>query len=173
MNKVILMGRLTADPELRQTNSGVNTCRITVAVDRRVPQGAEKQADFITVIAWNQQAEFVSRYFSKGRMIAVEGNLRTGSYDDKRYPDVKHYTTEVWADRIEFCGDKPQNGTVNTGVEYSSAQQPQQYNKPPQQYNKPPQQNAPAYNAGNNDISMSIGDFGDFEDVISDSELPF
>ena len=99
LNKVILMGRLTADPELRQTQSGVNSCRFTVAVDRNfVPQGGERQADFITCIAWRQTAEFVSRYFSKGRMICVEGNLRTGSYDDRNHPDVKHYTiTPRWS----------------------------------------------------------------------------
>ena len=110
MNKVILMGRLTADPELRQTQSGVNSCRFTVAVDRNfVPQGGERQADFITCIAWRQTAEFVSRYFSKGRMICVEGNLRTGSYDDRNHPEVKHYTTDVYVDSVYFAGDKPQN----------------------------------------------------------------
>ncbi len=166
MNKVILMGRLTADPELRQTNSGTNTCRFSVAVDRRVAQGAEKQADFINVVVWNQTAEFVSRYFTKGRMIMVEGNLRTGSYDDKRYPDVKHYTTEVWAERVEFCGDKPANGTSQGG--FSAPQQYQQ--AAPQQY--APQQQYAAQNANNNS-SLSVGDFGDFEEVIGDSDLPF
>ena len=96
LNKVILMGRLTADPELRQTPSGVSTCQITVACDRNfVSQGQERQADFITVVAWRQTAEFISRYFSKGKMIIVEGSLRTRTYDDKRYPDVRHYVTEV------------------------------------------------------------------------------
>ena len=107
MNVVCLMGRLTADPELRQTPNGVSTCRFTVAVDRSfVPQGGERQADFITVVAWRQTAEFVSRYFAKGRMIAVEGNLRTSSYPDKRYPDVKHYVTEVVAEEAYFADSK-------------------------------------------------------------------
>lgn len=161
MNKVILMGRLTADPELRQTNSGVNTCRFTVAVDRRVAQGAERQADFITVVAWDKSAEFVSRYFNKGKMILVEGHLRTGSYDDKRYPDVKHYTTEVNAERIEFCGDKGNN-----------ASQGGYGNTAPQQYQQSPQQYAPAQNANDNNASLSVGDFGDFE-AIGDGDLPF
>ena len=73
INKVILMGRLTADPELRQTQSGISSCRFTVAVDRRFADKntGERKADFINVIAWRQQAEFVSRYFSKGRMIIL------------------------------------------------------------------------------------------------------
>ena len=122
LNKVILMGRLTADPELRQTPSGVSTCRFTVAVDREfVGQGQERQADFITVTAWRQSAEFVSRYFSKGRMICVEGSIRTGSYVDKRYSDVTHYTTEVYADRVYFTGEKA------TGNQQGGNYAPQQY----------------------------------------------
>ena len=66
----------------------------------------ERQADFITCVAWRQTAEFVSRYFSKGKMIALEGSLRTGSYTDKNHSDVTHYTTEVYVDNVEFCGGK-------------------------------------------------------------------
>lgn len=107
LNKVILMGRLTADPELRQTPNGVNTCQITVAVNRNyVVQGQERQADFINVVAWRQTAEFISKYFSKGKMIIVEGSLKTRTYDDKRYPDVKHYVTEVYADNVSFGESK-------------------------------------------------------------------
>lgn len=115
LNKIILMGRLTADPELRQTNSGKNYCQITVAIDRDyTPQGQEKQADFISVVAWEKTAEFISKYFSKGRMIAVEGSLRTSTYNDKKYPDVKHYVTEVYADKAYFAGDKPQGSASLT-----------------------------------------------------------
>lgn len=112
LNKIVLMGRLTADPELKRTQSDVATCKITVAVDRDfTPKGQEKQADFISVVAWRQTAEFISKYFSKGRMITVEGGLRTGSYEDKN--GTKHYTTDVYADKVYFCGDKsdkPQQG---------------------------------------------------------------
>ena len=112
LNKIVLMGRLTADPELKKTQSDVATCKITVAVDRDfTPKGQEKQADFISVVAWRQTAEFISKYFSKGRMITVEGGLRTGSYEDKN--GTKHYTTDVYADKVYFCGDKsdkPQQG---------------------------------------------------------------
>lgn len=90
LNRVILMGRITQDLEVRQTPSGNAVLRFNVAVDRPVRQGAERQTDFITCTAWGQRAEFINRYFSKGRMIALEGQIRTGSYDDKN--GVKHYT---------------------------------------------------------------------------------
>ncbi len=166
LNKVILMGRLTADPELRQTPNGVSTCRFTVACDRNfVPQGGERQADFISVTAWRQTAEFVSRYFTKGRMIAVEGTLRTGSYPDKRYPDVTHYTTDVYADQVYFAGDKP---AQQQGGNFAPQQfaQPQQFNQPAQNAQFAPQQSAPA-------PAVSFGDFSDFEEVIGDGDLPF
>lgn len=169
LNKVILMGRLTADPELRQTPSGVSTCQITVAVDRNyTSQGGERQTDFITVVAWRQTAEFISRYFAKGRMIIVEGNLRTRTYDDKRYPDVRHYVTEVYADNVQFGETK---AAAQASGNYSQPaprqfEQPQ-YNQPAPQYTAPaPQQSAPA-------PSVSFGDLGDFEEVIGDGDLPF
>lgn len=112
MNKTILVGRLTADPELRQTQSGVASCRFTVAVDRKFADknSGEKQSDFITCVAWRQTAEFVSRYFNKGKMIALEGSLRTGKYQDKNHEDVTHYTTEVYVDNVEFVGGKGDGG---------------------------------------------------------------
>ncbi len=111
MNKVIITGRLTADPELKKTQSDVANCRFTVAVDRKFAdkETGERQADFITCVAWRQTAEFLCKYFSKGKMICVEGNLRTGSYQDKNHEDVTHYTTEVYVDNIEFCGGKNEN----------------------------------------------------------------
>lgn len=108
MNKVILIGRVCDSIELRKTQSGISSCRFTVAVDRRFADKntGERQADFITCQAWRQQAEFISRYFSKGKMIALEGTLRTGKYTDKNHSDVTHYTTEVYVENVEFCGDK-------------------------------------------------------------------
>lgn len=147
INKWIGMGRLTADPELRQTQSGVSSCNITVAVQRDFTDGSgERQSDFINVVAWRQTAEFICRYFSKGSMIAVEGQLRTRTYDDKRYPDVRHYVTEVYADKVSFCGSKNDNGEAAA--------------KPAQTAQRPAQ-TAPA------------ADLSDFEEVASDSELPF
>lgn len=163
MNKVILMGRLTADPELRQTQSGIASCRFTIAVNRRFADKntGERQADFITCTAWRQTAEFISRYFKKGSMICVEGSLRTGSYTDKNHPDVTHYTTDVFVDNAEFTGSKSdsQNSsysapTGNTG--YQATQQ----------------QAAPQQPAQNND-SMSYGSLSDFEEILSDGDVPF
>ena len=148
MNKVILMGRLTSDPELRQTQSGISSCKFTIACDRRFADKntGEKQADFITCIAWKQTAEFVSRYFNKGKMIAVEGTLRTGSYKDKKYSDVTHYTTDVLVDNVEFCGDKGNQPTVQNVVNQATAA-----GVPTETY----------------------GDLSDFEEILSDGDVPF
>ena len=110
MNKIVLIGRLTADPELRQTQSGVSSCRFTVAVERKYADKNtdKREADFISCIAWRNTADFVSRYFTKGKMIALEGSLRTGKYQDKNHSDVTHYTVDVMVDSVEFCGDKGQ-----------------------------------------------------------------
>jgi single-strand DNA-binding protein len=102
------MGRLTADPELRQTPSGVSVTRFTVAVDRGyVKAGEERKADFINVVCWRQTAEFVTRYFAKGSMIAVQGSIQTGSYEKD---GVKRSTFEIVADNVSFCGSKNESG---------------------------------------------------------------
>ena len=97
LNRVILMGRITQDLDLRQTPNGTPVLTFNVAVDRGyAKQGEDRQTDFITCVAWQKTAEFISRYFGKGRMIAIEGNLRTRTYDDKN--GSKHYVTEVYVD---------------------------------------------------------------------------
>jgi single-strand DNA-binding protein len=102
------MGRLTADPELRQTPSGVSVTRFTVAVDRGyVKAGEERKADFINVVCWRQTAEFVTRYFAKGSMIAVQGSIQTGSYEKD---GIKRSTFEIVADNVSFCGSKNESG---------------------------------------------------------------
>jgi single-strand DNA-binding protein len=102
------MGRLTADPELRQTPNGVAVTRFSVAVDRGyVKPGEERKADFINVVCWRQTAEFVTRYFSKGSMIAVQGSIQTGSYEKD---GVKRSTFEIVADNVSFCGSKNESG---------------------------------------------------------------
>ncbi|MCX7657835.1 MAG: single-stranded DNA-binding protein [Oscillospiraceae bacterium] len=155
LNKVILMGRLTADPELRQTANNVSTCRFSVAVDRNyTPKGEEKQTDFINVVAWRQTAEFVSKYFSKGSMIVVEGTLRTGSYTDKRYPDVKHYTVDVWADQVYF-GEPKRSGDGNSAASF-----------------QPVRHDAPAVQSEEN-ASFAIGNLNEFEEILGDGQLPF
>lgn len=164
MNNVILMGRLTADPELRQTQSGISCCRFTVAVNRKFKNKDTDQyeADFISCVAWRQTAEFVSRYFSKGSMICVSGSLRTGSYQDKNHSDVTHYTTDVMVDGVEFTGEKKQQGTSNN-------QQPQQQ-RPQQQQQQP----APQYTPHNAlEAGQSWGNLSDFEEILSDGDVPF
>ena len=121
LNKTILLGRITQDLELKQTPSGVSVLSFTVAVDRSYTKGEEKQSDFISCVAWKQTAEFISRYFGKGRMIAVEGNIKTGSYQNKNGETV--YTTDVVADRVEFLewGDKPQGQSMAARVDEAPA----------------------------------------------------
>ena len=169
MNKVILVGRLTADPELRQTQSGVASCRFTVAVDRRFADKntGERQADFITCIAWRQTAEFVSRYFNKGKLIAIEGSLRHNNYQDRNHPDVTHYTMDVMVDNVEFVGGKNDGGSGNGG-----SYQNNNYGAPQNNFQAPPQQAAPQQPAPNND-SMSYGNLSDFEEILSDGDVPF
>jgi len=177
MNKVILVGRLTADPELRQTQSGISSCRFTVAVDRRFADKntGERQADFITCVAWRQTAEFVSRYFNKGKMICVEGSLRNNNYQDRNHPDVTHYTMDVQVDNVEFVGGKGESGG-NSGYQGGNGgYQNNGYGAPAQNnYQAPPQQAAPAQAAPapNND-SMSYGNLSDFEEILSDGDVPF
>ena len=104
MNRVILMGRLTADPELRQTPQGTAVTRFTIAVDRRFRKEGGQQADFITCVAWRQTAEFICRFFQKGRMIAVEGQLQSRSWDSQ--DGKRQYATEVIIDNAFFTGEK-------------------------------------------------------------------
>ena len=178
MNKVILMGRLTADPELRQTQSGISSCRFTVAVNRNFVDKTtgQRQADFITCMAWRQTAEFVTRYFRKGSMICVEGSLRTGSYQDRNHQDVTHYTTDVYVDNVEFTGSKAESGT-NGGNSYNGSQNGYNNNYSNGGYNNyqvaPPQQAAPPQPAAPNNESMSYGSAGDFEEILSDGDVPF
>jgi single-strand DNA-binding protein len=103
MNKVILMGRLTRDPETKTTSTGKTMARMTLAVDRQKGKDGKKQADFISLIAWDKSAEFAEKYLAKGRQILIEGRIQTGSYEKD---GQKRYTTDVNVDRVEFCGSK-------------------------------------------------------------------
>lgn len=111
LNRVILMGRLCAEPELKQTQSGIPVCRFRIAVNRPYKKDADKQeADFIGCTAWRGTAEFVSRYFQKGSMILVEGQLRNNDYTDNN--NIKHYSFDVLAERVDFCGKKEQSDSA-------------------------------------------------------------
>lgn len=168
MNSVQIIGRLTADPKLRQTQSGVSTCRFTVAVNRKFKnQNGEYDADFISCTAWRQTAEFVSKYFIKGKMIALTGTLHTGSYTDKNHSDVTHYTTDVFVENVEFCGDK--NGGNNSGNQQQQQQRPHfdsVNDEAGKQYAQQLQQAA-------DQTAMSYGNLSDFEEILSDGDVPF
>ncbi|MBQ7187449.1 MAG: single-stranded DNA-binding protein [Ruminococcus sp.] len=188
LNKVILMGRITRDLELKQTPQGVAVLSFSIAVDRNfVKQGEERQADFINCVAWRQQAEFISRYFGKGRMIAVEGNLRTRTFDDQS--GNKRYVTEVYVDSVYFTGEKAQQGGYQQGGYpqqggyqqggypqqggYQQGGYPQQggYQNNPQQ-NSYPQAPAAGQEPDSGAAAPNISGLDDFE-VLSDDGVPF
>ena len=119
LNVVAIMGRLVADPELRTTQSGTNVCSFRIACDRNFArQGEQRQADFIDIVAWRQQAEFVSKYFQKGSLIAIEGSLQTRQYQDKN--GNNRTAVEVVANNVNFAGSKS-NGSNQGGGSYQNA----------------------------------------------------
>ena len=120
LNVVAIMGRLVADPELRTTPAGYSVCSFRIACDRSyVQQGQQRQADFIDIVAWRQQADFVSKYFQKGSMIAVEGSLQTRQYQDKQ--GSKRTAVEVVANNISFAGAKRQDSQSAPSYEQQTA----------------------------------------------------
>lgn len=122
MNIIALVGRLTSDPELKHTTSGIACSRFTIAVERAYSkQGEEKKTDFISVVAWRNSAEFLCKYFTKGQRIGVQGSVRTGSYIDTN--GIKRYTFEVYADRLEFVERREQrSSSANTDENFSENQ---------------------------------------------------
>lgn len=128
INSVILMGRLTADPELRTTSSNLSVLSFSVAVERNYQgQGQERQTDFINCVAWRQNADFISRYFRKGNMIAIEGSIQTRSYEDRN--GNKRTAVEVIVNRASFTGSKAEMGGAAPADRYPApAAQPASYN---------------------------------------------
>ena len=117
-------------------------------------QTGEYDADFISCVAWRQTAEFVSKYFSKGKLICVEGSLRNNNYQDRNHPDVTHYNTDVQVDNVEFVGSKGDGGGVNNSPAPSS-------HSPAQQQTQQPAQESEYMN------------LSDFEEILSDGDVPF
>ncbi len=114
MNKVILMGRLTRDVEMRQTPNGVSLARFSIAVNRRFAgKDAQQQADFINCVAWRQTGEFIARYFRKGSMIAIVGSIQSRSWEGQ--DGKRQYATEVSVDEAYFTGSKSESGTQGGG----------------------------------------------------------
>ncbi len=151
-NKVILVGNLTADPELKQTPSGVSVCRFSIAVQRRFGRNEQGQttADFFNIVAWRQSADFVSRYFTKGRAILVCGQIQNDNWTDQQ--GVKHYSTSIVADEVTFADSKSGDNS-NAG---GNAAGGNQYT--PNAYG------SPSYNSSENN---------NFEEITSDDNLPF
>lgn len=146
MNRVMLIGRLTAKPELRYTPSNVPFVRFSIAVNRAFSnQDGQREADFINIVAWRKQAETICNYFDKGNQIAIEGRLQTGSYDDK--DGNKRYTTDVVLDQFHFIESKAQRAASGSN---SNDVSPYDY------------QGAPT-----NDISVENDPFADFGDSVS------
>ena len=114
LNKVIIMGRLTRDPDFKQTQSGVAICKFSVAVERQFKDSktGERLTDFLDCTAFRGTAEFISRYFSKGNMILVEGNIQNNNYTDNS--GVKHYSNTIIVENVSFCGGKNESGTAQT-----------------------------------------------------------
>ncbi len=155
LNRVILMGRLVADPELKTTTSGISVTSFRIAVDRSyVKQGAERQADFFDIVAWRSTAEFVCRNFSKGSLIAVDGQLQSRQYQTRE--GQNRTAIEVVADQVSFTGERRDASSSYGG--YSQA--------PRSDYGSqmPPSSPAPSYSAGSP---------SDFQEMPLDDDLPF
>ena len=113
MNKVMLIGRLTKDPDLRYTQSGTAVTNFTLAVNRRYNLNGEQEADFINCVAWNKSAEFVANYFHKGKQMALEGRLQVRSYEGD--DGQRRWATEVVVEQMEFVGSKNDKGNSGNG----------------------------------------------------------
>ena len=150
-NKVILIGNMTADPELKQTAAGISVCSFSIAVNRRFARADQGQqnVDFINVVTWRQSAEFVSRYFKKGNPILICGQLQTRTWNDNQ--GQKRYATEVIADEVSFVGSATQHGAPMQNGAQGGGYTPDAYG-------------APAFNNAGS---------ANFEEIPSDGDLPF
>ena len=154
LNKIILMGRLTRDPELRRTESGTAVCSFSIAVDRDFKsKNGEKETDFIDIVSWRATAEFVSKYFQKGSLIAIDGSIQTRQYQDKN--GNNRTAIEIVANNVNFAAPKSANAAPMGDAGYGA---PTAAPAP-----RPAAQAAPApsYSAGSNDDFALIEDEGD------------
>ncbi|MDE6776653.1 MAG: single-stranded DNA-binding protein [Oscillospiraceae bacterium] len=201
MNKVILMGRLVADPEFSVAQTGMPFCRFRIAVDRPVStrQGEQKQSDFFNVTCFNKAAELVNQYFVKGKPILIDGRIENSNYIDKN--GVQHYGCQVIADKVNFVLSDPtrnnqsygngynnnygynsnngyQNNSYNNSNGYNGNygyQNNSNYYQQPAPQNPVPQQNsAPQqFDDSPKDVELGDIDISDFEAIISDGQVPF
>lgn len=161
MNKVVLIGRLTRDPELRYTGNNTPVASFTLAVNRNFSnQQGEREADFINIVVWRKQAENVKNYLTQGSQCAVEGRIQTRSYDDQN--GQKRYVTEVVADNVEFLGSKnssTNSNNMNSSVANNAGPTPYDFGDSPEP-------------KGTDVDSNPFADFGSNIEI-SDDELPF
>ena len=169
LNKIFLQGRLVADPELRHTQSGVAVASFRIACDRdfKGKDPNAQSADFINIVAWRQTAEFISRYFSKGSMILVDGRIQTRDYTDNN--GQRRYVTEIVADNVHFAASKRESG----GGNYQSNSYGGGYNAPQSapQPNAQPSYAAPSAYAPSGAAQGGVNEFAELND--DDGELPF
>jgi len=154
MNKIMLIGRLTRDPELRYTQSGTAVASFTLAVDRRFTnQNGEREADFINCVAWQKAAEFVANYFHKGKQMGLEGRLQVRSYEGN--DGQRRWVTEVVAEQIEFVGSKNDNSNNSGNSNYTGGGRQD-------------------YQNNNNNASAGSNNLGLGEEIVfDDNDLPF
>ncbi len=180
INRVVLVGRLTKDPELKYTQTGIAVTRFTLAVNRAFQSASgEREADFVSCVAWRKQAENVANFLKKGSLVGVDGRIQTGSFEGQDGKRV--YTTEVVADSTQFLEPRSSSGENRSGVgggapyqgsqqseqpSYQNQQSNQQYQQSNQQYQQPNQQN---YTRTDDDPFSTGG--GPIE--VSDDDLPF
>jgi single-strand DNA-binding protein len=166
INRVVLVGRLTKDPELRYTPSGVAMARFTLAVNRTFSnQQGEREADFINCVVWRKQAENTANFLKKGSLAGVEGRIQTGSYEGQDGKRV--YTTDVVADSVQFLEPRNSSGERNQGGQSSGGNGQQQFSTPSYQQNQP--MNQQNYTRVDEDpFSNSSGPI-----EVSDDDLPF
>lgn len=177
MNKVILMGRLTRDPDIRssQSENAVTVARFTIAVDRRYKRDADQSADFISCVAFGRTAEFFERYIKQGTKVCVEGRIQTGSYTNR--DGQKVYTTDVVVENVEFAESKASQGSAQSAQPGYQGAQPGYQSAPAQNnYQSAPQQpqSAPADDFMNAPSSEAAGEgFMSIPDGLEDEGLPF
>lgn len=147
LNKAILVGRLTADPELKQTTNGISFVSFSIAINRSYSKGGERQTDFINIVAWRQTAEFIAKYFRKGNAIGIDGSIQTRNYVDKNGNNRTAF--EVVVDNASFVESKSSSQASNV---------------PPMGSGYSPSEPAPTYSSGSAD---------DFQEIDTDDDLPF
>lgn len=154
MNKCILIGRICSDIEARVTQTGIATCLFSIAINNgKDKEGNERPADFINCRAWRETANFISKWFQKGKMIVIEGKFKTDKYQHKSHPDVTMYSSYILIENAEFCGDKGnnQNQPAPQTTAQNVVQQAQAQGIDTSQY----------------------GNLSDFEELLSDGPTPF